>query len=420
MRILIENGGYRLTNMGDLAMLQVAVSRLKNLWPDALIEVLTIAPDLLEKFCPETLPLVTPNSFTWVSCFPTRLHKLMPNSTTQQLLSQFEWGLHQHLPVLTLPILKGRLKKMSMSNSSFNSIIKAIEAADLVVASGGGYITDFFEGKASGTLAILNLATWLDKPTVMLGHGIGPLENIKLRNKAQIVLPRIDLISLRENRVGLSLLNSLGVSSSQVATTGDDAIELAYQNRSTDCGNGIGVNLRVTGYSSVNTDVLEIVRFSIQHIARQKKVPLIPIPIANRPTENDPEAIQQLLAGYDDESDGGQDLDTPLKVIKQVGRCRIVVTGSYHAGVFALSQGIPVVGLAKSRYYEEKFLGLAKQFGTGCEVISMNNNRFQENLMIAINNAWESAEKVRTNLLESARTQVELGHAVYKQVYQLV
>ena len=50
MRILIENGGYRITNMGDLAMLQIAVSRLKDLWPGALIEVLTSRPDLLTKF----------------------------------------------------------------------------------------------------------------------------------------------------------------------------------------------------------------------------------------------------------------------------------------------------------------------------------------------------------------------------------
>ena len=35
----------------------------------------------------------------------------------------------------------------------------------------------------------------------------------------------------------------------------------------------------------------------------------------------------------------------------------VEVTGSYHAGVFALAQGIPVVGLLQSAYYEQKFIG---------------------------------------------------------------
>lgn len=420
MRILIENSGYRLTNMGDLAMLQIAVSRLKALWPGALIEVFTIRPDLLTKFCPEVRPLVVAGSFKWFPSLLARLYQLMPGSAAQQYLSEFEWKLHRHLPFLTRLILQRKLKKMSASSSSFNSLVKAVEAADLVVASGGGYITDFFQDKAASTLQILNLATWLDKPTVMLGHGLGPLQNPELWNKAKVVLPRVDLISVRESRAGMPLLDSLGVSRNRVTTTGDDAIELAYEARSTECGDGIGVNLRLTEYSSVDTDTLEIVRSALQHVAREKSVPLIPVPIANYQTEDDPKAIQKLLAGYDDDSDGGQGLDTPLKVIEQIGRCRVVVTGSYHAGVFALAQGIPVVGLARSKYYVDKLLGLAEQFGTGCEVISMEDGQLRENLIFAIDNVWRLAEEVRVQLLESARQQVELGHAAYQQVYKLV
>lgn len=420
MKILIENGGYRLTNMGDLAMLQIAVLRLKALWPGASIEVFTTNPDLLTKFCPEVRPLVLAGSFKWLPSLVVRLHQLIPSYAARQHISEFEWKLHRYLPFLTRPILRRKLKKISMDNTCFNSLVRAVEAADLVVASGGGYITDFFEPKATRTLEILNLATWLDKPTVMLGQGLGPLQNPELWTKAKLLLPRVDLISLRENRTGMPLLDSLGVSRTRVTTTGDDAIELAYQGRSTERGDGLGVNVRVTGYSSVNTDALEIVRSALQYVAREKSVPLIPVPIANYQTEDDPKAIQKLLVGYDDDSDGGQDLNTPLKVIEQIGRCRVVVTGSYHAGVFALAQGIPVVGLAKSKYYVDKLLGLAQQFGTGCEVVFMDDERLQENLIFAIDNAWRLAEEVRAQLLESARQQVQLGHAAYQQVYKLV
>jgi colanic acid/amylovoran biosynthesis protein len=147
---------------------------------------------------------------------------------------------------------------------------------------------------------------------------------------------------------------------------------------------------------------------------------LIPVPIARLDRESDARSIRQILAGYDDGSDGGQNLGSPLKVIKQVARCRVVVTGSYHAGVFALSQGIPVVGLVKSPYYADKFLGLADQFGAGCQVIFLDEEQFREKLAEAIDTAWRAAEHVRLPLLEAAKRQIEVGWDAYRRVYELV
>jgi polysaccharide pyruvyl transferase WcaK-like protein len=56
-----------------------------------------------------------------------------------------------------------------------------------------------------------------------------------------------------------------------------------------------------------------------------------------------------------------------------VSRCRVVVTGSYHAGVFALAQGIPVVATAASRYYHDKFSGLADLFGGGGDIVDVGS-----------------------------------------------
>ncbi len=416
MKILIENSGYRLTNLGDLAMLQVSISRLINLWPDAHIDVLTLNSDLLKKFCPEVHP-INPSPLTWLPyLLPQKFHRLTHQSGSDDSLSKFEWEVHQQLPILTHPILKRRLQKIKNNNSP---LFESIENADLIVASGGGYITDYFEYKANETLEILNLAKWLGKPVVMLGHGLGPLQKPELRKKAKIVLPRLDLISLRESKAGVPLLDDLGVPKTRMVTTGDDAIELAYNSRKTEIGDGIGINLRVTGYSNVGVEALEAVRFAIQSVAREKKVSLIPIPIANRQTEDDPQAIRQLLAGYDEHSDGGQNLDTPLKVIEQVAHCRVVVTGSYHAGVFALSQGIPVISLAKSQYYVDKFSGLAEQFGVGCQVISLESPQFKEKLIYAIKDSWEQAPNVRKPLLEAAQKQIDLGHKTYQRVYHI-
>jgi colanic acid/amylovoran biosynthesis protein len=105
-------------------------------------------------------------------------------------------------------------------------------------------------------------------------------------------------------------------------------------------------------------------------------------------------------------------------LIERVGACRAVVTGSYHAAVFALSQGIPAVCLFNCEYYEIKFRGLQAEFGTGCEVLDKSSHDFDERLVNAIEIAWTNAEGWRKGLLDSARRQVEAGHAAYDLFWQ--
>jgi colanic acid/amylovoran biosynthesis protein len=65
MKILVENGCYELRNMGDVAMLQVAVKRLHELWPDALIQIITDEPELLGVYCPHGLPVPAVGRHIW-------------------------------------------------------------------------------------------------------------------------------------------------------------------------------------------------------------------------------------------------------------------------------------------------------------------------------------------------------------------
>lgn len=424
MRIIIENGSYDLGNMGDVAMLQVALSRLHSLWPDAVIEIITDVPEKLVKLYPNTRPLSSIGRQIWFSPLINRVYKLMPNQKGTERLLNVESKLRHYFPSLVQLLLKFKLKGKPEKAKEVEAFIEAIYDADLVVASGGGYISDLWGEWTHEILDTFAFATKLGKPTAILGHGLSPIQDPRLYRKAKSVFPSLSLISLREKKVGLPLLNSMGVSSKRIVTTGDDAIELAYNARNTELKNGIGINLRVADYSSISQNCLEIVRSVLHDIAKKKGAPLVPIPILRyhiySNIDSDIKTIQQILAGFDDISDGGNNLDTPLKVIKQVGYCRVVVTGSYHAGVFALAQGIPVVGLAKSEYYINKFQGLADQFGVGCEVILLNDEEFAEKLAASINKLWSASEQLKLQLLEAAQRQIHLGQTAYKQLYEIV
>lgn len=64
--------------------------------------------------------------------------------------------------------------------------LDALAGADLVVASGGGFITDVFQQYALSVLRLLHDATRAGKPTAMLSQGIGPIWSRELSQWARI------------------------------------------------------------------------------------------------------------------------------------------------------------------------------------------------------------------------------------------
>ncbi|MCY7333508.1 MAG: polysaccharide pyruvyl transferase family protein [Pseudanabaena sp. CAN_BIN31] len=425
MKILIDHGGYPVLNIGDLAMLQVAIQRLCGLWSNPSIQVFTTSPEKLAKYCPNTTPLLPSGRNTWLSTLVSPAYKI-PSRGFVQLWSNWEDHLRRQSPEIVRSFIELKLKLKGNSSelaSDFQVFMEAFHEADLVIACGGGYITDSFKYHASGVLDTLDLANSIGKPIAMFGQGLGPLRDPDLRAKARAVLPKAKLISLREQRSGIPILKSFNISSDRFIVTGDDAIEMSYQKRNPNTGDGIGINLRIANYANIDADLIETVRTTLQDAAKSLSAPLIPVPIslkAEGKELSDSMAIRELLKGYDDASDGGQLIDTPHKVIEQIGLCRVVVTGSYHAGVFALAQGIPVVCLAKSEYYADKFLGLADQFGVGCQVIFMNNQQLKENLLAAIFQSWNDSEQLRLQLLAAAEHQISLGRTAYKNLYDMI
>jgi polysaccharide pyruvyl transferase WcaK-like protein len=98
----------------------------------------------------------------------------------------------------------------------------------------------------------------------------------------------------------------------------------------------------------------------------------------------------------------------------------VVVTGSYHAAVFALAQGIPVVGIAASRYYVDKFSGLADLFRGGCDVVHIDAPGAGAALEAAIEKAWASAPDLREALRQSAEAQIHRAREAYRLIGGLV
>lgn len=420
VRVLVEPSDYIIRNIGDTAMLEVALSRMSTMWPKATIQVFTDVPSTFPCYGPNVVPLDSSGRRMWFeeSIFESVLSLNIP-SILRERLHKIERFLKWYFPTLAYSLLRMSLRLRGKPVNDLEDFYGTVAGADMIVANGMGGISDTFPEYATELLEVFRLALHNGARSAMVGQGMGPLEDPKLRALATSVLPRVDFISLREKKAGAPLLQALQVSPDRVMTTGDDAIELAFGKQPERPGTGLGINLRSSGYADVNQHLTDEIRPILHGAAKLLNAPLIPIPISRVPGEQDSDTIRQLMIGYDDDSDGGAGLDTTRKVIEQVHRCRVVIAGSYHAAVFALSSGIPAVGLVNSAYYISKFEGLADQFGVGCTVVRLSDPDLSSVLAEAIVHAWQEAESVRDRLLTAARHQVDLSHEAYRRISRL-
>ena len=88
MRILLDQCVHDLRNVGNNAMLEVAMERLGAFWPDTTFEIITLGSQLLRLYYPNAIP-VNPNNVHTINNNRKRLEKIyqmMPRSVLRMLL----------------------------------------------------------------------------------------------------------------------------------------------------------------------------------------------------------------------------------------------------------------------------------------------------------------------------------------------
>src|SRR5438552_6951033 len=188
MRILVEPNAHHLQNVGDVAMLQVAVERLRELWPSSQISVITDAPDLLARYSPSAIPVLAEGRRTWFGdrLIGHRVHEALPAPLAVRA-KQAEERVRDRRPLAAKQIIKAKRRLKGTDSAELDTFFASLLSADLVVVSGAGAITDAFAPLATTILDLLDLAIRRGTPAAMFGQGIGPIEDAALREKAASV-----------------------------------------------------------------------------------------------------------------------------------------------------------------------------------------------------------------------------------------
>lgn len=414
-RVLIDPGSRNCRNMGDVAMLQVAVARIAALLPGVQVCVLTENPAELLRHCPGVVAVSHTGRELWrdEQCVWGRLGRVVP-APLRHWAARGQRRVRRTQPTLYRRMLRARFAGQGIA-AAVDSFVQLLVDTDALVVCGQGTLADAAKNHAWSLLGTAELAYELAIPVFLFGQGVGPLADLDLQEYARAVLPRARLIGLREERRGRPLLQSLGVAQEAMVATGDDAIELAYAARPMTLGEDLGFHLRRAPLALPDLDLLDSIRGAVHGFVRAHRISIRPLPISHHPVGSyDPATIQRVLSGLDDASDGGRQLDTPAQVIASAGRCRVILTGAYHAAVFGLAQGVPVVCLGRSPYYMEKFEGLRDQFGTGVGIVSLDGEQLEARIHDALERAWTSAPEVHGQLLAAAARQIARGWEAYR------
>src|SRR5439155_8100354 len=123
-RILVDNSGYALTNMGDVAMLQGGVTRLRRLWPDADVAVLTSRPERLARYVPSARPVIHRGRDQYIA--PGAVLGRLGRSARGA-----EDMIRLHLPDLTRRIVTWRRRRRRREWQHVAPFLECLSAADL-------------------------------------------------------------------------------------------------------------------------------------------------------------------------------------------------------------------------------------------------------------------------------------------------
>ena len=409
MNILVDQSGYEFHNVGDWAMLEITIRRLRKIFPGCSIQVIGN-------------PVRVNQLITGVRAVdPIGRTMLMGSGClfgkASRFLGRFDvWFAERYLAQARL-LAKAKLRLRGHDPKPLEIFYDAITKADLVLVSGGGFITDEFPASVYGVCGLLHSAQRLGKATAMFGQGLGPLEKKQLRQKASLSLAHLKILALREGGDSRVLASHLGVHPESVHVTGDDAIEFAYSKANPKIGAYLGINIRKSAYSGVDTACMNALSETLQEVCSRITCQAAIVPISSHPNEADGVQASSLMENAINLI-ADNDI-SPQTVIESVGKCRLVITGSYHAGVFALAQGIPVIGLYRSEYYRNKFCGLAKQFGEGCQLVDMAREDWQEYLLNLSLRMWDNAASYSDPLLLSAEKQVRASRQAYDRLLSI-
>ena len=410
MNILVDNGLPELNNLGDLAMLVAACRDIRRRWPGANVFTFATRPERLHRVLPDVAAVDPAGRELWscAAAFGWLVESKVPRLQRPARIYRALTARPSLAPLIRVGISRGETRTGPVA-----AFLHFLREVDLYFWAGGGYLADPFGSLATRLANTLEALAGRGVPAAAFGLGIGPLNRPRILQTVRATMRNLCAIGVREGS-SLELLQGWSLNGADLCLTGDDAVAGALAERRPEFGDALGVSIRLQYYSELDVRHLAVVKEVVHEFCMQQDAGMVSIPIA----QGDLEANATLHTGP-------VPFEVPesrlAAVYAAIRRCRVVITACYHAAVFALSMGIPAIGLAGSNYYIQKFRGLQQQFGGVPRLILCRAqtpaDAFRNELREALAGFWSDAPRVRPTLLASAAAQIAINNAFRERVF---
>jgi polysaccharide pyruvyl transferase WcaK-like protein len=420
MKILVDHGSTG--NLGDTAMLESVVARLREIVPNPTLTV-------------RRRPGMQTNLWGWNDVQSTTLEvsSTIDNPPSMQRIPFF-WRYEEQWQTTWsngCQALLGRLidaRHLSLQGNDTRVSLDAFcQQFDGLHIVGGGNLTDAFASETWQRCCLIHTFAAQEKPVILTGQQIGPFRNRWTRDAVRRALGRAEFVGLRESTDSLDFCKEANLPLDRYIVMGDDSFGLpASASEQTDAvlaryrlqpHRFIALNLRMANYVPADERSLRHLSTLASALARRYDMPLLVVPI-ELGTDSDIVAGQKLrgLCG----GRGVQVLDEPQLtsgLVKGVlGKAYAAVGTSYHFCIFALSQGVPAVCTFNGDYYSQKARGLARFWDDERLALPLDEN-YSDASMTRTTSLLED-DDFRTALYERARSALDKWRDVFDRAVQ--
>lgn len=332
MRIVVI-GDVGSRHVGDDAMFEVALARLRARWPEA--EIIAMSCD------PEATAAQFGTAAVMLPCHD-RLDE--PDAL---------FGFQRALDAAADGAAGAWLREID----DLHDAAAAIRNADALVIAGGGNINARWPNQAYGRAAAVAIAHAQGIPVMLTSQTIGPQLTTTQRVILRDILGRAEIIGVREPS-SAALLAELGIPDGRLSHQPDDAIAIAPRPVSrSPFGRGRPVIMATLGQSAdvelpINLQLAVLERIVAFASRENAVVALCPH------TMLDVTRHEQLAAKLHRRDRVRRlPLHGAAETRWMVGAASLVVTTRYHPLVFALAAAVPAIGLHHGEYTRVRMVG---------------------------------------------------------------
>lgn len=342
-RVLVMAPGG-VANLGDDAITEGGLARLREVLPTARIDLLTDGGQ------PPPLPV----DVRWLG----PLIDALPGLTHDEVAGADDVALTT--AAAAARVGEGRWRPLEPA------------VYDVAIVLGGGSLASTWSGGLIGPRAVLASALrTAGVPYACSGQGVGPLTDATDRTLVGSLLAGALAVACRDEASAALVASLEGIDTGRLAVTGDDALGLGAAAVRPDGPGVLAVTVRRAGYVGDETDhALARWARAVDEVAVERGWEVRGVALNQQQPEPELATLARLRATVPLKARWRivECAGDPARLVAAVADASAVAAQSFHAALLALDAGVPAVLATASPYYEAKAAGLAERSGLPPEI----------------------------------------------------